>query len=88
MAGIRRSFYHGRTGAIGPGDPLSMHFSRIVAIVLRVFYLLRGSPARILPLFVWVAIDIVLWGFITKYLNSVTASGVKGGVKGVHPHFW
>jgi ABC-2 type transport system permease protein len=52
-----------------------MHFSRIAAIVLRVFYLLRGSPARILPLFVWVAIDIVLWGFITKYLNSVTASG-------------
>ena len=52
-----------------------MHFSRIAAIVLRVFYLLRGSPARILPLFVWVAIDIVLWGFITKYLNSVTTSG-------------
>jgi len=51
------------------------HFSRIAAIVLRVFYLLRGSPARILPLFVWVAVDIVLWGFITKYLNSVTASG-------------
>jgi ABC-2 type transport system permease protein len=52
-----------------------MHSSRIAAIVLRVFYLLRGSPARILPLFVWVAVDIVLWGFITKYLNSVTASG-------------
>ncbi len=52
-----------------------MHFSRVAAIVLRVFYLLRGSPARILPLFVWVAVDIVCWGFITKYLNSVAASG-------------
>ena len=40
------------------------------AIVLRQFYLLRGSPARILPLFAWVAIDIVLWGFITRYLNT------------------
>ncbi len=52
-----------------------MPFSRIAAIVLRVFYLLRGSPARILPLFVWVAVDIVCWGFITKYLNSVAESG-------------
>lgn len=48
---------------------------RMAAIVLRQFYLLRGSPARILPLFAWVAIDIVLWGFITKYLNSVASSG-------------
>ena len=47
----------------------------MAAIVLRQFYLLRGSPARILPLFAWVAIDIVLWGFITKYLNSVASSG-------------
>lgn len=38
---------------------------------------MRQSPARVLPLFVWVAIDILLWGFITKYLNSVTASGMN-----------
>jgi ABC-2 type transport system permease protein len=36
---------------------------------------MRSSPARILPLFVWVSIDIVLWGFITRYLNSVAQSG-------------
>jgi len=47
---------------------------RIGAIVLRHFYLLRGSPARVVPLFAWVAIDIVLWGFITRYLNSVAAA--------------
>ena len=51
-----------------------MNFRRTGAIVLRYFYLLRGSPARIVPLFAWVAIDIVLWGFITRYLNSVTAT--------------
>lgn len=28
-----------------------------------------------LPLFVWITIDMVLWGFITKYLNTVAASG-------------
>ncbi|HEY2016542.1 MAG TPA: ABC transporter permease [Bryobacteraceae bacterium] len=48
---------------------------RVGAIVLRQFYLLSGSPARVLPLFAWVAIDIVLWGFITRYLNSIAAPG-------------
>ncbi len=52
-----------------------MSASRVAAIVLRQFYLVRGSAARIVPLFAWVAVDIVLWGFITRYLNSVTASG-------------
>ena len=52
-----------------------VHLRRIAAIVLRQYYLIRGSFARVLPLFVWVAVDIILWGFITRYLNSVTASG-------------
>ncbi len=52
-----------------------MRTRRIAAIVLRQFYLLRGSPARFIPLFAWVTIDIVLWGFITRYLNTVAASG-------------
>lgn len=34
-----------------------------------------GSFSRVMPLFVWVAIDITLWGFITKYLNTVSNSG-------------
>ncbi|HWA60526.1 MAG TPA: ABC transporter permease [Caulobacteraceae bacterium] len=46
--------------------------SRVFAIVLRQVYLLRGSPTRLLPMIAWVAIDIVLWGFITRYLNAVT----------------
>jgi ABC-2 type transport system permease protein len=48
-----------------------MRASRVLAIVLRQLYLMRGSPARVLPMFAWVAIDIVLWGFISRYLNSV-----------------
>lgn len=52
-----------------------MRPSRVAAIVLRQFYLLRGSPARVVPLFGWVAVDIVLWGFITRYLNTVAAPG-------------
>lgn len=52
-----------------------MHFHRTAAIVLRQFYLLRGSASRVIPLFAWVAVDIVLWGFITRYLNTVASAG-------------
>jgi ABC-2 type transport system permease protein len=45
---------------------------RAWAIVLRQVYLVRGSVARIVPLFAWVAIDMVLWGFITRYLDAIT----------------
>jgi ABC-2 type transport system permease protein len=53
-----------------------MRLQPLLAIVLRQFYLMRGSPTRILPMFAWVAIDIVLWGFISRYLNSVGHAGV------------
>ena len=51
-----------------------MNARRTAAIALRYLYLLRGSAARVVPLFAWVAVDIVLWGFLTRYLNSVAAS--------------
>jgi len=53
-----------------------MRWQPVAAIVLRQWYLMRGSPTRILPIFAWVTIDIVLWGFITRYLNSFSNSGV------------
>jgi len=43
---------------------------RVLAVVIRHFYLIRGSLSRVLPLFIWAGIDIVLWGFITRYLQS------------------
>lgn len=51
-----------------------MKFSRIAAILLRQFYLYRGSVARFVPLFAWVTIDMVLWGFMTTFLGSITQS--------------
>jgi ABC-2 type transport system permease protein len=45
---------------------------RVGAVVLRIMYLYRGSPQRVFPIFVWVVVDIVLWGFLTRYLNSVS----------------
>jgi ABC-2 type transport system permease protein len=51
-----------------------MSRSRVGAVVLRILYLYRGSPQRIFPIFVWVVVDIVLWGFLSRYLNSVSRS--------------
>jgi ABC-2 type transport system permease protein len=52
-----------------------MNFTRTSAVVLRQFYLVRGSVSRLVPLFVWVGVDMVLWGFITRYLNSLASPG-------------
>lgn len=54
-----------------------MKLQPVAGIVLRQVFLIRGSPVRVLPMFAWVAIDIVLWGFITRYLDSVSASGIN-----------
>jgi ABC-2 type transport system permease protein len=48
----------------------------VFGLVLRQIYLFRGSPVRIIPTVTWVAIDILLWGFITRYLNSVNGNGI------------
>jgi ABC-2 type transport system permease protein len=48
----------------------------IAGIALRQCYLLRGSFVRVFPLVAWVVIDILLWGFLTRYLNSIGGRGV------------
>jgi ABC-2 type transport system permease protein len=54
-----------------------MNASRVAAIVLRQLFLYRGSPQRVLPMFAWVALDIVLWGFISRYLSVAARPGVN-----------
>lgn len=54
-----------------------MNLDRVSALVWRQFYLLRGSIARMVPLFSWVAVDIILWGFLTCYLNGFASSGLN-----------
>ena len=43
--------------------------------MLRQFYLLRGSFSRVVPIFAWTAVDMILWGFLTRYLNTVASPG-------------
>jgi len=40
-------------------------------------YLLRNTPTRFFQMFVWISLDIILWGFMSKYLTGVTNSGVS-----------
>jgi len=54
-----------------------MSLQRSAAIMLRQFYLMRGSAARVVPLFAWVGVDIVLWGFMSRYLNGLTTAGLN-----------
>ncbi len=52
-----------------------MRWRRVAAVALRQYYLYRGSPTRLVPLLVWVALDITVWGFVSRYLNSVASPG-------------
>ena len=48
-----------------------MSWSPIFGVILRHYYLISGSFSRFLPLFIWVALDIVTWGFLSRYLNTM-----------------
>ncbi len=52
-----------------------MNWKRIYAVVLRQVYLIRGTGTRFIQIFIWIVVDITLWGFISKYLAGMTGSG-------------
>ena len=52
-----------------------MKLVRARAVALRQFYLIKGSPVRILPMFGWMLLDITLWGFISRYLGTFAGAG-------------
>lgn len=51
-----------------------MSISRIYAIFLRQIYLIKSNPTRLAAIFLWIIIDIVQWGFISRYLGSFGAA--------------
>ena len=46
-----------------------MNFNKIFALSLRHIYLIKGSFPRILDLIYWPTIQILLWGFISKFFT-------------------
>ncbi|MBI3440328.1 MAG: ABC transporter permease [Proteobacteria bacterium] len=46
---------------------MSESLQRIYAILLRHFYILRGSPARLIEIIYWPTMQMILWGFISQF---------------------
>ncbi len=46
-----------------------MRWHKIYGLILRHFYLIKGSLPRILDLIYWPSIQIFLWGFISKFFT-------------------
>ncbi len=46
-----------------------MNLNKIYGLFLRHFYLIKGSLPRILDLIYWPTIQIILWGFISKFFS-------------------
>ncbi len=55
--------------AIAHGSPLT----RVTALVLRHWYILRGSWLRIVELAYWPAVQMVMWGFLSEFLSKQTS---------------
>lgn len=47
-----------------------MQCSRVYAVFLRQLYLIKNNPPRLASIFLWLLVDVILWGFITRYLRS------------------
>ena len=46
-----------------------MNLNKMYGLFLRHFYLIKGSLPRILDLVYWPTIQIILWGFISKFFS-------------------
>jgi ABC-2 type transport system permease protein len=60
------------------GHATGLSANRIGALVLRYWYLLRGSWPRLLELAYWPAVQLLMWGFLQLYLaehSSLFATG-------------
>ena len=51
-----------------------MSLIRVYAIFLRQVFLIKSNPTRLVTIFLWVIVDILQWGFISKYLESLGRS--------------
>lgn len=52
---------------------------RVAAMVLRYWYLLRSSWARLIELIYWPAVQMLMWGFLQSYISEQTSMFAKAG---------
>jgi ABC-2 type transport system permease protein len=51
----------------------------MTAMALRYWYLLRRSPPRLIDLFYWPAVNVVLWGFLNQFLAGNSSFVAQAG---------
>jgi len=54
-----------------------MKWHRINALLIRHMYLYKRSVPRLMDIFYWPIMDLLLWGFLSKYLEKVNSTGVN-----------
>lgn len=54
-----------------------MSFHRINALLLRHLYLYKRSLPRLMDLFFWPVLDLLLWGFMSAYLSGLKLANVN-----------
>ena len=47
-----------------------MNLKRVYTIFLRQIFLVKSNPVRLTAHFLWLIIDVIQWGFISKYLGT------------------
>lgn len=47
-----------------------MNIKRVLAIFLRQIFLVKSNPVRLTAYFLWPVMNVILWGFISKYLGT------------------
>lgn len=55
--------------ALGPPGPVKEAWGRVSAVLLRHLYLYPTSPSRLMEIFYWPVLDLLVWGFLTVYLS-------------------
>ena len=56
---------------------MGMRWHRINALLIRHLYLYKRSVPRIMDILFWPVMTLILWGFISKYLEKSNLSGIN-----------
>ena len=54
-----------------------MKWHRVQAILIRHLYLYQRSIPRLMDIFYWPVMELLLWGFLTRYLEKAGLGGVN-----------
>jgi len=64
---------------VSTAAPLAFSPRRIAAMVLRYWYLLRSSWARLIELVYWPAVQMLMWGFLQLYIDQNASFFARAG---------